>query len=166
MVIIALLGLLIAVGAQAATDTVTATVTVLYSAVSLDQSSFAYGSMNSNTASSTLTLFGGTGIVATNDGGTSSFDIYGADSTGSGTGWTLAGNTTGNNYLHQFCNDTVDNCASPPTSYSALTTSPATLDASVANLETVAFQLRITTPTTPTDFTEQSAVVTVQSSAI
>lgn len=159
---VVLAGMAVASVSQAATDAVTATVTVLYSSVSLDQETFAYGSMNNNTASSTLTLWGGVGITATNNGGTSQFDIYGADTAG----WTLAANTTGDNYIHQFCNDTADDCASPPTSYTALTTSPQTLDASVANLETVSFQLRITTPTTPTDFTEQSAAVTVQATAI
>lgn len=134
--------------------------------VTLSPTSFAYGKVPSNTASSTLTLFGGTGIIATNGDVVANFDIYGANTTGSGSGWTLAGNTTGNNYIHKFCNDTDNDCATPPTNYSALTTSPATLKASVANAGTVAFQLQITTPTTPTDFSQQSAVVTVQASAI
>ena len=164
--LVVLVGMVIAGISRAATDTVTATVTVLYSSISLNRESFAYGSMNSNTASSTLTLWSGAGIIATNNGGTSSFDIYGANTTGSGTGWTLAADNTGNNYIHKFCNDTVDNCTTPPTSYTALTGTPATLDASVANTETVAFQLQIITPTTPTDFSQQSAVVTVQASAI
>lgn len=161
-------GMLVAGLVQAADDTVTATVSVQYASVSLDQSSFDYGSMNNNSASSTLPLWGGVGITATNGGTTAQFDIYGADSTGGGSGWTLAGNTTGNNYMHQFCNDTDNDCSSPPTNYTGneLTTSPQTLDASVANAETVAFQLRITTPTTPTDLSTQSAVVTIQASAL
>lgn len=159
--LVVLVGIMIAGLAQAATDAVTATVTVIYSAVSLSQETFAYGSMQSNTASSTLTLWGGAGVVATNDGSTSSFDIYGASTAN----YTLAANNTGNNYIHKFCN-TIASCATPPTNYTALTTSPATLDASVANAETVAFQLQITTPATPTNFTQQSAAVTVQASAI
>lgn len=160
--ILALVGMMVGVLAQAATDSVSATVTVLYSAVSLDQSSFAYGSMNSNTASSTLNLWAGVGITATNDGSASSFDIYGANTAN----YTLAANNTGNNYIHKFCEDTTNVCTTPPTNYTALTTSPQTLKASVANAETVAFQLEITTPATPTVFTVQSAVVTVQASAI
>ncbi|GAH30234.1 unnamed protein product, partial [marine sediment metagenome] len=74
--------------------------------------------------------------------------------------------TTGNNYMHKFCNDTDDECDPAPTNYTALTTIPQTLKTPVANAETVAFQLEITTPTTPTDFSEQSAAVTVQASAI
>ena len=161
-----LCGMFVATGVQAATDSVTATVTVLYSAVSLNQSSFAYGSISSNAASSTLPLWSGAGITATNDGGAADFDIYGANSTGGGTGWTLAGNTTGNNYIHRFCNDTDSACTSAPTNYTALTTSPQTLKTNVAGSGTVAFQLQITTPTTPTDFTEQSTAVTIQASAI
>ncbi|MCG2690538.1 hypothetical protein L6249_00510 [Candidatus Parcubacteria bacterium] len=148
--------------AQAATDSVTATVTVMYSSVSLNNVAFAYGSMANNTASSTLTLWSGAGIIATNNGSTSQFDIYGANTAN----YTLAANNTGNNYIHKFCNDTVDVCTGPPTSYTALTTSLATLDASVANGETVAFQLQITTPATPTNFAQQSAAVTIQASAI
>lgn len=166
IVFVVIFGSLLATAIGAATDAVTATVTVLYSSISLDQTTFSYGSMNSNTASSTLVLFGGLGITATNNGGTSQFDIYGANSTGSGSGWTLASDNTGNNYTHKFCNDTDNDCATPPTNYTALTTSPQTLDASVANSATVNFQLEITTPTTPTDFSQQSAVVTVQATAI
>ncbi len=166
--LVVLVGLMVAGLASAATDTVTATVTVSYASVSLNQDSFAYGTMNTNTASSTLALWGGVGITATNGGSTSDLDIYGANTTGSGTGWTLAGNTTGNNYMHQFCNDTDNVCDSPPTGYTGheLTTSPVPLKAGVAAAGTVAFQLRITTPTTPTDVSQQSAVVTIQASAI
>jgi len=130
--------------------------------VTLDVSNFAYGSMANNTASSTLTLFGGLGITATNDSGSiENFDIYGANTVN----WTLAGTTGSNQYIHQFCNDTDNDCSGPPTNYVALTTSPQTLKNSVANTGTVDFQLRVTTPNPSTVYTEQSAVVTVQASA-
>lgn len=134
--------------------------------ITLDQETFTYGSVAANTASSTLTLWGGTGITATNGDVLANFDIYGANTTGSGSGWTLAGNTTGDNYMHQFCNDTDNDCATPPASYTALTTSPVLLKSNVAIGGTVRFQLRITTPTTPTDLSQQNAVVTVQASAL
>ena len=86
--LVALVGMMVAGLASAATDAVTATVTVQYAAVSLNQSSFSYGSMSTNTASSTVNLWAGAGITATNDGSTAQFDIYGANSTGSGAGWT------------------------------------------------------------------------------
>lgn len=134
--------------------------------ISLDRETFDYGSIPSGTASSTLILFSGLGIIATNGSVLANFDIYGANSTGGGTGWTLAGNTTGNNYMHKFCNDTDNVCTSPSTNYVALSGTPQTLKNSMDPSATVAFQLQITTPTTPTDLSRQSAVVTVQASAL
>ena len=156
-------GLLIVAGVKAAdNDAVTATVTVQNIAVSLDQSSFAYGTMSSNTASSTLQMFGGTGIVATNDGNVAEdFDINGSATAN----WTLAGTTGSDQYIHQFCNDTDSDCSTPPTGYTALTLSPAVLDTAVAGSGTTAFQLRITTPNPSTVYTEQSAAVTITASA-
>lgn len=161
--LISLFGLIIVVGVKADTeDSITATVTVQEIAVSLDQSSFDYGTMDNNTASSTLALWAGAGITATNDGNINlDFDIYGADTTG----WTLAGTAGSNAYIHEFCNDTDADCTSPPTSYTALTTSPQTLKDTIAADGTVAFQLRITTPNPSTVYTQQSASVTIQASA-
>lgn len=131
--------------------------------VSLDINNFAYGSVPENTASTTLTLFGGAGIVATNNGNvTVDFDIYGADTAN----WTLSGTTGSNQYVHQFCNDTDNDCSSPPTNYTALTGTAQTLKNTIVVSGTVAFQLRIITPNPSTVFTEQSAVVTVQASAL
>lgn len=166
IVLIALTGVMVVGGvAGAATDaTVTATVTVQNISMTLSQSSFAYGTMAANTASSTLTLFGGAGIVATNDGNvTSDFDIYGADTAN----WTLGATTDSDQYIHKFCNDTDNDCTLPggAANYTALTTSPATLKNSVASSGTTAFQLQITAPNPSTVYTEQSVGVTVQISA-
>lgn len=157
------IGLIIAVGVSAANEaSVTATVTVKNIAVSLNRSSFAYGTMASNTASSTLVLWGGAGITATNDGNvTSDFDIYGANTSN----WSLAGSAGSDAYIHKFCNDTDNDCTTPPTSYTALTTTPQTLKNNIATSGTCAFQLQITTPNPSTVFTQQSASVTVQASA-
>jgi len=165
--ILGAIGLIVSVAYADDTADVTASVTVQYSAVSLSQSSFTYGSIAANIASSTLDLFSGAGIIATNDGSIADLDIYGYDTTGTGGGWTLGANTTGNNYMHEFCNDTQLDCALPSgdANYVKLTTSPQLLKANVDNNGEVAFQLRITTPTTPTDFSQQSAKVTVQASA-
>lgn len=136
--------------------------------ITLDQENFPYGSMANNTASSTLTLFGGNGIIATNGSAVADFYIYGANSSGTGGGWTLSAvDNSGNNYMHKFCDDTELACDLPANqaNYIALTTSPALLEASVGIGGTVAFQLQILTPTTPTDFSTQSAVVTIQASA-
>ena len=150
------------VAIAATTAAVTATVTVQNIAISLNQSSLAYGTMSSNTASSTITLWAGAGITATNDGNvTSDFDIYGADTAS----WTLAGAAGSDQYIHKFCNDTDNDCTTPPTNYTALTTSPQELKASVAAAGTTVFQLQITTPNPSTVYTQQSASVTVQASA-
>ncbi len=164
--LVSLVALMVAGLASAATSVVTASVTVTYASVTLDHSSFSYGTMNANTASSTVALWSGAGITATNGGSASDFDIYGADTTGSGTGWTLASNSTGNNYIHKFCNETDNDCSTPPTDYTALSTGAAILKAAVPNAGSVAFQLELTTPTTPTDVSQQSAAVTIQASAI
>ena len=150
-------------GAISASFTTSACATV---SISLDQTSFDYGRVESNTASSTLPLWGGVGITATNGTAIADFDIYGANSTGAGGGWTLStANNTGNNYMHRFCNDTDNDCVSPPTNYTAFSTTPVSLKAGVASSGAVSFQLQITTPTTPTDLSQQSAEVTVQASA-
>lgn len=161
--LVAIVGLLTVAAANAADNAaVTATVTVQNISMTLSQTSFDYGTMPVNTASSTLTLFGGTGIVATNNGNVNEdFDINGVDTAD----WTLAGTTGSDQYIHQFCNDTDNNCTTPPTSYTALTTSPALLDAAVAAAGTTAFQLRLTAPNPSTVYTQQSAAVTVTASA-
>ena len=162
-ILVAMFGMIVVVGVKAAdNDSVTATVTAQNISISLSQSSFAYGTIANNTASSTLSLFGGSGIVATNDGNVNEdFDINGANTTD----WTLAGTTGSDQYIHQFCNDTDNDCASPPTNYTALTTSPAALDTGIASSGTCAFQLRLTTPNPSTVYTQQSASVTITASA-
>ena len=173
--LVVLAGMAVAVFSLAAeTDTVTGTVTVQNFAISIDvgETSFAYGTMNNNSASSTMTLFSaGTGITAQNDGSVADFDIYGANTgTGAaGNGWDLdTATSTTDHYVHKFCNETDDDCATSGVygaDFTALTTSPATLKASVANLGTVDFQLSMHTPNPSSKYTEQSAVVTVQASA-
>jgi len=163
-----LAGTVVAVGIWAAdTGTTTGTVTVTNYAISITsgETTFAYGTMLNNSASSTMTLFTGTGITATNDGSTADFDIYGAN-TGS---WTLnTATSTADNYTHKFCNETANDCLTSGVygaSFTALTTNPAALSASVANAASIDFQLSMHTPNPSTVYTEQSAVVTVQASA-
>jgi hypothetical protein len=155
----------VSVSASQHEATVTASVTVENIAVSVDTASFAYGAMAANTASTTLTLFGGAGIVATNDGSLADFDIFGAHTSG----WTLnTATSTPDNYIHKFCNETDDDCLASGAfgvDFTALTTSPQELASSVAAEGTVAFQLSLHTPDPSTVFTQQSAVVTVQASA-
>jgi len=134
--LVALAGMAVAVFSLAAdTGTVTGTVTVQNFAISITggETSFAYGTMNNNSASSTMTLFSTTGITATNDGSVADFDIYGANTgTGAaGNGWDLdTATSTTDHYVHKFCNETDDDCATSGVygaDFTALTTSPATL---------------------------------------
>ena len=172
--LVVLAGMAVAVFSLAAdTDTTTGTVTVQNFAISIagGETTFAYGTMSNNTASSTMTLFpAGEGITATNDGSVADFDIYGANTgTGAGgNGWDLnTATSTQDYYTHKFCNETDNDCAlSGPygASFTALTTSPAALSASVANAASVDFQLSMHTPNPSSKYTEQSAVVTVQAS--
>jgi len=173
--LVALAGMIIAVGVKAGdTDTVTGTVTVRNFAISIEptETSFDYGVMANNSASSTMTLFpAGEGITANNDGSKANFDIYG-NHTGTGaagTGWDLdTATSTEDHYMHKFCNETDDNCAVSGVfgaDFTALTTNPATLyEDVVGESGTVDFQLSIHTPNPSTKYTQQSAVVTVQAS--
>jgi len=142
--------------------TVTYTVPV---SVTLDQTTFSYGTMNDNTASSTLTLWSEAGIIATNGDAIADFYIYGADTAN----WTLdSATSTQNYYTHKFCNETDNNClASGPygADFTALATSTQLLKGSVAASGQVAFQLSMHTPNPSTVYTQQSVVVTIQASA-
>ena len=162
--IVVVLGFLVVVGVRAADNAqVTATVTTQNIAMTLSQSTFDYGTMSSNTTSTTVPLWAGAGIVATNTGNVNEdFDINSADTAA----WTLATATsTADIYAHRFCNDTDNDCATPWTNYTAMTTSPGALDTGIATSGTVAFQLQIHTPNPSTIFTQQSSSVTVTASA-
>lgn len=165
LVAVSFMGILLAVvGVNAADNAaVTATVTVQSIAMTLSQTTFDYGTMPSNTSSTTVSLWAGAGIVATNTGNVSEdFDINSANTTA----WTLATATsTADIYAHRFCNDTDNVCTTPWTNYSAMTTSPGVLDTAVAAEGTVVFQLQMHTPNPSTIFTQQSSSVTVTASA-
>jgi len=98
--------------------------------------------------------------TATNDGNTTeNFNIKGQNTA---CPWTLAFSAGSDQYVHQFCNDTDNDCSSPPTNYTALTTSYQTLATGVSASGSVDFQLRITTPTSSSCFDQQSVDVTIQ----
>lgn len=135
------------------TAAVTATVTVQNISVAVSDGSVAYGTLSLNTSAGT----NGTDTqTATNDGNvTADLNIRGQNTAG----WTLAGTAGANQYVHRFCTAT---CGTPPTNYTALTTSYQTLAASVATSGTQTFDLHITTPTSTASYTQQSVDVTVQ----
>lgn len=145
------------------TASVTATVTVQNISVSVSDGGVAYGTMASNTSKSTLAGEANDMQTATNDGNVAEdFNIKGQDS-GS---WELADTNGSDQYVHQFCNDTDNDCSSPPTSYTAMSEGGyTTLDTGIATSGAVDFQLRITTPNPSTVYTQQSVDVTVQAVA-
>jgi len=146
----------------ATTGNVTATVTAQNVSVSLNQTSFNYGTIALSSSSSTVPLFGGAGIIATNEGNVNSdLTISGADTPG----WTLGGTAGADTYVHMFCNETSSDCSNPTTNYTALTTGQASLATDLAASGAQAFQLHIKTPTSTSYYNEQSALVTLQISA-
>lgn len=119
-----------------------------------------YGMLPVNTSKTTLSGELNDMQTATNNGNvTENFNIKGQNTACS---WTLASSVGNNQYVHQFCNDTDNDCSSPPTNYTALTTSYQTLDTGTAVSGTVDFQLRLTTPTDSSCFNQQSVDVVIQ----
>jgi len=135
------------------TAEVTATVTVQNISVSVADGTVAYGILALNSSEDTNP---GDTQTATNDGNvTVEFNIQGQDSAN----WTLAGTAGANQYVHRFC---TSSCGTPPTNYTALTTSYDTLAASVAPAGNQTFDLSITTPTSTASYAQQNVDVTVQ----
>lgn len=153
--ILALFGFVVAIGATAATESgVAATVTVENIAVSVSDGTVEYGTLGVNTQANTVTLT--ETQTATNDGNVNAdLAIRGEASTGS---WTLAGAAGNEQYKHEFSTD-------GGSTYTPLTTSNQDLALGVSASANQTFDLQITTPTVTTDFSEQTANVTVQVSA-
>lgn len=146
-------------GNSMAADTanVSTTVTVQNVSVSASDGSISYGTLSTNSTANTVTLSDTQTI--TNDGNvTSTINVRGANTTA----WTLASSAGADQYIHRWCKAT---CGSPPTNYTALTTSYATLQAAVSAAGTVSLDLQITTPTSSSSYTQQTATVTVQAVA-
>jgi len=149
--ILGLAGMVVGMAVQGAEQSVTATVTVQNISVTVSPNTIPYGTLPANTESDPSAV-----ITATNNGNvTENFNIYGAATTPGG--WTL-GATAGNNvYVHKFSTD------GTYTTWTPLTTSPQALATNItAGTGTDEFELKITTPTTTSDYSQQSAAVTVQ----
>ncbi len=137
----------------ASEGTVAATVTVQNISVSVTDGTVAYGTLGTSASADTNPADTQT---ATNNGNiTENFNIRGQNSAN----WTLGATAGADTYVHKFCKLT---CGTPPTNYTALTTSNQTLATSVATSGTQTFDLEISTPTTSTNYTQQSVDVTVQ----
>ncbi len=146
--------------AWAATSaTVAATVTVQNISIGVSSGTVAYGILANNTSKSTISGDLGDTQSATNTGNVAEdFSIKGQNSTA----WTLAGSTGSDQYVHKFCSAS---CGSPPTNFTALTTSFQALASNVAVNGSQNFDLQITTPNPSTAFTQQSVDVTVLAAA-
>lgn len=153
------LALILAIPAKAAnTGTVTATVTAQNISVSVSDGSIAYGTLATNATKDTTTNGLNDSQTGTNDGNIAAdINIKGQDSAN----WTL-GETAGvNTYTHKFCTSDCD--ANP--SWTALTTNYQTLKSSLSASGTQVFDLQIGTPTSTSNFGQQSVDVTVQATA-
>ena len=146
--------------ANAATSaSVTATVTLQNESVTVSDGTISYGTLSTSTAKSTIAAdLNDTQTVTNNGNVAEDLSIRGQDSAN----WTLAGTAGANQYVHKFCTAT---CSSPPTNFTALTTSNATLATNVAASGTQTFELQITTPSSSTSFAQQSVDVTVLATA-
>lgn len=140
----------------ATTGSVAATVTTQNISVTVTDGSVSYGTMDSNTSKSTIsTDLNDTQTAANNGNVAEDLNIKGQNSTN----WTLAAASGSDQYVHMFC---VATCGSPPTNFTALTTSYQALSVNKAPTGTQTFDLQITTPNPSTVYTQQSVDVTVQ----
>lgn len=142
----------------ATSATVAATITVQNVSVTVSDGSVAYGTLSASAAKDTTSTGTDDSQTATNNGNvTQDLNIRGQNSAN----WTLAGTIGADQYKQEFCTTT---CDSTP-SWTALTTSNQTLQASLAASGTKVFDLKITAPSSSTSFVQQSVDVIVQASA-
>lgn len=147
----------------ASTASVGATVTVQNISLSVADGTVAYGTLGLNATKSTTVADLNDLQTATNNGNVAeTFNIKGMDATGGTQTWILAATAGSGQYIHGFC---VATCTTPPTNYTALTTSYAILGTNIAVSGTKTFDLYINTPTAVTDYTVHTADVTVQAVA-
>jgi hypothetical protein len=142
----------------AGTANVTATVTVQNVSVGVSDGSVSYGTLATSATEDTTSGALNDSQTATNDGNiTEDINIRGADSAN----WTLAASAGSDEYRHRFC---ITTCDSSPT-WTALTTNYQALAADVASSGTQVFDLELATPTSSSNFSQQSVNVTVQAVA-
>lgn len=146
----------------ASTAPVTAKVTAENISVSLDKSDVNFGTVAASSTKDTTTAGVNDSITATNNGNVlEDFNIQAANSTSTGAGWTLAGTAGPETYTLKYCTVTCD--TSP--SWTSVGISPSYqkfADSVAATSGTQTFDMQVGTPTTTSDFYEQSISVTVQ----
>ncbi|HDQ16667.1 MAG TPA: hypothetical protein ENN31_00925 [Candidatus Vogelbacteria bacterium] len=150
-------------GGTGADGRVKLTYTECLTSISISDGQINYGIMPVNTSRTTLPGDLDNLQTITNNGNTQiSLNIKGQDASGGGCTWDLASTNGVDQYVHQFCNNTEDDCSNPPTNYNALTTDYQILDTGVAIDGEVDVHFRLTTPTESTCSGEQSVDVTIQ----
>jgi hypothetical protein len=138
------------------TSSVAATVTTQNISVAVTDGSVSYGTLAAGDSKSTIASDLNDTQTATNDGNVAEdFNIKGQNTAN----WTLGATSGTDQYSHKYCTGT---CGTPPTNFTALTTSYQTLASNKAASGTQTFDLQITVPSPSTVFTQQSVDVTVQ----
>jgi hypothetical protein len=123
--------------------------------VSISDGTITYGTLSSNSSQDTTASGLNDTQTATNDGNVSeTFNIKGQNSAA----WTLAATNGADQYIHEFSTD-------GGTNWIALSTSYQTLATGVASSGTQDFDLKITTPTSTSSYSQQSVDVTVSAIA-
>lgn len=141
------------------TGTVNATVTAQNVSVTVADGAIAYGILAVSTSKSTISTDLNDLQTATNSGNVpEDFNIKGSNSAA----WTLAATPGVEQYSHKFC---TASCTTPPTNYTALTTSYQTLGLNIATAGTKTFDLQLSTPTSTAVFTAQNVDITIQAVA-
>jgi hypothetical protein len=157
--IVALMGVLLPATISAdTTGTVTCTVTAVLVSVTVTPGSVAYGTLALGANTTTLALAAtqtaiNSGTVAEN------FTIKSSNATrAGGTNWTLVTTTPGSNeFKHEFSTNSGG-------VWTAMTTSYTTLKTNVAVSSNQTFDLRITMPSSTSDYLEHTITVTVMAS--
>lgn len=128
---------------------------VIVSVVISSNSSIAYGYIAPGGGANTSTAGLNITPIATNNGNVAEdFAIAGTNSAN----WTLGAAAGNEVYAHMFC---TASCISPPTNYTALTTSNQSLATNVAVNGTQSFDLAIYSPSSTANFSQQSVNVVI-----
>lgn len=154
--VLALVGALVPAIVFAAEATVTCTVSAVLVSVTVTDGSVAYGTLALGANTTTLAL--ADTQTATNNGTVAEdFNIESSNATrGGGTNWTLVTTTPGSNeFKHEFSTNS-------GSSWAAMTTSYQTLKSNVLSSSNQTFDLRITMPSSTSDYLQHTITVTVQ----
>ncbi len=138
--------------------TVTATVTIQNISLTVGDGTITYGILALSSTNTTVALTD-TQTITNNGNVPINVNIKGQNTTS----WTLAATIGSNQYIHQYCLAT---CGTYPTNYTPMTTTYSLAKSNLAASGTQSIDLGISTPSSSTDYTEQSVNVMVQAVAV